>query len=471
MNAYRQILKQSGYEMRSNGAWWAAWISAGLLAVACLGFFAASGKPELLGLAVLLPFGVFYCIWWTMFIQSAVRQNAPSHAQLVPYLRGRLIRVTAALWLAGALYGSLLGALFGHAGWGLLAVALFMLIFALKQRFPQAGSIPGVAILAYIFIPHPEFHLWLLLKGVGEPAVTAIGLPLMAIIGAVFLPSLYLGGGDRHRRWQTTFAYRLEAIRTGIMRESDTPESMHWNRLQRSAYTMSLKRVCADGATPAQMQMYALGPNAHWMMYAATPLVLLLLAIPARMLLQLSAFLSGLAPLYLTFIVMIPLGCFVQNVGISIYRTSTEQGLMQLAPGAVPASLFNRALARELLGGFFKLWLICAVSGVVLGRTFSGGEASWVYLLSLAGLMLPVSILLLRNYAAMGAPYGSSATALIAGGMLILTIASRSMKMLLWPQIWTAIGIASVLLTALLLVRGWRRMMAMPVAFPARRMA
>lgn len=92
-----------------------------------------------------------------------------------------------------------------------------------------------------------------------------------------------------------------------------------------------------------------------------------------------------------------------------------------LSPADRPVAASDRGLASELLGGFFKLWLICAVSGVVLGRTFSGEEGSWVYLLSLTGLMLPVSILLLRNYAAMGAPYGSSATALIAGGMLILT--------------------------------------------------
>jgi len=471
MNGYAQILMQPVLRRRAAGAPWLTWMLVGLMVLGGGVAAVMTGKAAIVGIAVMIPLGALALTWWISFMQSAMRQNVPLHAQLVPHLRARLMRLTAMLWLAAALVGGCLSALaFGHFGIGLLATAAFLLMMAAAQRYPQLGALPALAMMALNLIPHPAIHPWWLVERYGEAAVAATGFALLAAIGAALLPTVYLRGGDFHLRWQLKFAYRLEVLRTGVTGDSGIALASHWGRLQRLGYTMALQRASAAGATPAQMQMYALGPGAHWMMYAATPALLLLLAVVASILVDPSVFLGGFAPVYALFVVMIALGMFVQNVGVAIYRTSAEQGLLRLAPGAVPQSLFNRTVARALLAGFFKLWLVCAASAIIVGKIFGGPATGWIYLLSLAAMMLPFSALLLRDYAAMSEPGGYSATALTAGGVLLMLLISSGIKALLWPQVWPAVGIACVLLTALLLARGWRRMVAMPAAFPSHRM-
>jgi|SRR5471032_723647 len=472
MKGYAQILMQPLLQRRAAGSLWLTWMLTALLVVGGAIAEVATGRAAIAGMALTIPLGALAFLWWGSFIESAVRQNVPLHAQLVPHLRGRFMRLTAMLWFAATLVGGCLSALaFGHFGVGLLATATGLLVVAALQRYPNGGAFPILAMFALNLIPHPAIHPWSLVECYGEAAVAAAGFALLAAAGAALLPALYLRGGDFHLRWQLKFASRLEVFKTGAAGDSGFTVATYWSRLQRLAYTMALLRASAAGATPAQMQMYALGPSAHWMRYTAMPVLLLMLAVPASILLDSSPLLSGLAPLYAIFFVMIALGLFVQNVNVAIYRTSTEQGLLRLTPDAVPHSIFNRTLARALLISFFKLWLVCAASAIMVAKIFGGAKSDWAYLLSLAVFMLPFSALLLRDYAAMSEPSGSSATALTAGGVLLLLLVLSALKTLLWPQIWTAIGIASVLLTALLLVRGWRRMMAMPAAFPARRMA
>jgi len=470
MKGYLQILMQPVLQRCAAGPLWMTWLLTAFMLVGVVVAEVVTGKTAIVGVALFIPLGSLTILWWIAFIQSAVQQNLPLHAQLVPQHRGRLMRLTAMLWLAGTLALGCLSALaLGHFCMGLLASAALLFVMAVGQRYPKAGAVPALLVMVFNLLPHPVIHPWLLVERYGESAVAIAGLILLAGAGAALLPLMYLRGGDRHWRWQMKFAYRQEVLRTGVMPESGASLTTKWGWWQQIAYTMSLKRACSGGVSSARMQMYALGPNAYWMRYTVMPALLTLVSAALSILLGPSVFLNKFAPLYSVFLTMIGIGMFVQNVGVAIYRTSTEQGLLRLTPGAVPEVIFNRSLARALLGGFFKLWLVSAVSVVVIGKIFGG--AGWIYLLSLTALLLPFSVLLLRNFAAMREPYGSSMTALMAAGALLVLLASSAVDVLLWSQVWMATGIACVLLTALLLGRGWRRMMAMPAAFPASRMA
>ena len=352
MKAYIQILMQPVHERRNAGPLWMTWLLITLLIVAGIAVQVATGNIEMAGFAMSIPLAGLLILWWILFVKNALQQNAPTLALLVPALRGRLMRMTAVLWLAASLFGGCVAALvFGHFGGGLLATAAFTLVVAVGRRYIVVSALPGLLMIAANLIPHPSIKLWPLLVRIGEPAAAIAGFLLLTAIGAACLPLVFQRGGDRHWRWQARYAFRQDAIRTGGLSTSSASMWCGWGQILRVAYLASLKRDCAAATTPppAQMQMYALGPDGHWMIYAGTPALMLVFAALGGWLLNPSAFVTSFAPVYVTFVVMIPLGVFVHNVNVAIYRTATEQGLLRLTPRVVPAAEFNRLFAGRLL--------------------------------------------------------------------------------------------------------------------------
>jgi hypothetical protein len=96
-------------------------------------------------------------------------------------------------------------------------------------------------------------------------------------------------------------------------------------------------------------------------------------------------------------------------------------------------------------------------------------DDDWTRVPALATLLLPLAVLLLRDYAALR-PSGAARAGIVGvGGMACLALAFLLVRQLVVPLPWGVLALADIVLAAVLLWVGWRRMMRLPAAFPAGR--
>ena len=133
--AYQQLLVQvrretQGYRMMVRITWL---LAAGALLV--LGVTQYVGRPAIgKSLLALFIWGLAK-IWCGAFLKSAIMQNRPEYAALVPHLRVRLMRLVAALFISCALLLGLLAALLlDYPGYAALCGGLMAVYILFTSR-------------------------------------------------------------------------------------------------------------------------------------------------------------------------------------------------------------------------------------------------------------------------------------------------------------------------------------------------
>lgn len=470
--AYRQILLQPLLARRGTRSRWKAWLLGELSVLSVLVLLSGSHDLQAAACAGLL--GALMLVWWGRFLQSAVAQNTPAHAALVPQLRSRLVRTTLAIGTAMALLlAAVIAAGFGHFSLAFIALGCLLATIMLAQRFVLAMVAMPLAVIVLAQVPVAALLArqlsWAPLSM--EELVVAGGLLLLMVGLPAALRAVFPRGGDGHWR-----ALQRHDERFGWLKGAAeaAPAGACRGRLWQPFYFAMLGRAnAATGKRPAPMTLalLAAGPRAHW----GTP-VLLALAVMLIFLVALAApswrsFLHGASggPLLIVFLTLVT--TYLGAVVTAISRTAAEQGLLRLAPGLPSASRFNRPFARILLRDFARVWLLATLCACAIDRLYMRGavDDDWTRVPALATLLLPLAVLLLRDYAALR-PSGAARGGIVGvGGMTCLALAFLLVRQLVVPLPWGVLALADIVLAAVLLWVGWRRMMRLPAAFPAGR--
>ena len=420
----------------------------------------------------LLVVGLVSCtgyLWCGAFLKSAVQQNQPAYACLVPHLRSRLMMLTAALYLLCTLATAAMAALLlGHGGYALVCGGLFSVYMLFAQRYAMLNLFPSAVILLSVSMQNRPLHaLVATAEAAGEPALAGIGAILLLLLGRMGLRAAFPQAGDRHWAWHAFQARQLAQQNGGA--PAPSTGGPRWTAWFRIPYLATLRRDSRDGASQGNMMMHALGTAAH----DGTSIAYLLLFTAAAVLVvrhwagQGEQMLASVTVTLMQASLMLSCLMYAVGVGASAVRKGAEQSLYRLTPAAPEAAQINRVLLRALLWRCLRLWLI-SVAGVacidfaMLGRLQLRGP---VFVLAM--LMLPSAGFVLRNYATMPARQ-SSVMAVVTAILVFVAVGLQQMR----PELpWYWIGSAVALAAVAGLCWRWRRMMTLPPLLPAGRLA
>jgi hypothetical protein len=146
--------------------------------------------------------------------------------------------------------------------------------------------------------------------------------------------------------------------------------------------------------------------------------------------------------------------------------TRQEQALASLLPGVPCGAALNRGLALRALGYFMGAWVVLALLQAAMAASLA--PLAWPPLLAgLIGLW-PAAAQCFTDLSRLPVrPAGRHAlTMAIFSGGALSGLAAHHLGVPLW-----LVAVASGLLTAALLARGWRRLGRLPSALPACRLA
>jgi hypothetical protein len=407
--------------------------------------------------------------WAVVFVPRSIMLNSAVNARMMPRQRRRLMQMVAAGWL---LTTGLFTALSGH--WTLFPLA-GMLMLGLAMTL--SGIVAGVAL---IILPGnwPLASQLLLPRAWVEALTGAVGLPALSalvLLGAVLaLRRMFPAGGDAHLGKFSRQIERLQHARGGDWTQNLESGTVSGASVLRF-YAAALRRDCARGshADPGKMLMHALGPAANWTFWIASVAIVLAIGIGLHFIMARYAGEKVFASLVfgsmsgMVVVILMSTGQLVR----AIDRTQGEQALLRLAPLAGDQRLLNRRLATQLLRHALLVWTM--LTGVILLVSFLvvGSGTGLIYLAGLCCLAGQVALTgVLGNYA--GDDRRSLARMLLAGLLALFEagVALGAGRLIHASFGWWMIAIA-VVVTALQLRHGWRRMLAAPPAFPARRLA
>lgn len=471
---YRQLLLQVLRDRCSSGllvrlSWFVA-----VMALGQVVFSHMVGKPVYGDvLLVFLGSGLLF-LWCGAFVKSAVQQNMPSNAVLVPGLRRHLMRLTVWLYLAATvLTGVLSWALGGPPGYGLLAGGLFSIYVLYAQRHPMLNFLPSVVIIASVSLSkHPLDRLLAAADRVGEPVVTVAGLVLLALAGWHAVHALFPQGGDRHWAWYLCYRRQL-ARASGAMLNMEPGGGVRWLAWLRRPYNAALRADSRPGAGQGRQMMHALGTLGHDGGAIAYMLVSLLamcwvgsyLAVHAdqAVVLVCSTMMQGM--------LMMSVVMYAAAVSSQAARFSGEQSLYRLTPAAPAAAQFNRVLLGMLMFRCLRLWALSLAAIICIDAVVTGRVEVRGITVALGALMLPFAGLLLRDYASVprqpNAMLTMAASVAVVAAYIALAVADQLHPglplFLLSTVVMAASGVALRL--------RWQRLVAAPVAFPAGRLA
>lgn len=474
MHSYLQLLKQPFYGRCTRGGMWLTWLLlAGAAAVLAGCGLAVGGWRRGITLSSVM-LGLVAFLWWGLFLNRAVLQNLPAYACLVPQLRRRLLLLTALLSGVLALALAALATLStGHFGYTLVAASAFIVYLIAAQRYWWLGFVPGlISAFAFTIFKNSFDRPVAAIAELGETNFTLLA---MAVIGALFVPVLRLAfpaGGDRHVDWHNCLKRRQTAQRNSASPGTAAGPLARLLTLLRFEYFRSLRRDSERGAPAGRMLMHALGPASQFSGVLVPALILMLLCglmmyfgadAGDGKLLSVSAFLQLFA--------MLPVQTYVNGVLHGIAGSKGEQGLMRLAPGMPPPAALNRLLASTLLLRFMLIWTMAAASALAIALVAAHGWHKLGYTFGITALFLPYAALLLTDYAALRSAAGRQATPIgsIIVMLLLMLCVAISSKAPGFP--WTALGVIACCVTLIALPLRWRRMLALPPAFPAGRLA
>lgn len=411
--------------------------------------------------------------WCAVFVPRAIMLHSALNARLIPRQRRRLMGLAAAGWLLNT---------------GLLTLAL-----GTWAAFPLVGtSVLGIALILAGnmagLLPVVLAGNWPLASMVLLPSSTVAALTstsgLLAASAAMLAGAAYCmrwmfpPGGERNLDRRARQIERMQRVRNGgnwaQNLESGTMSGASVLRL----YAFALRRDCGDptqGRTkpdPGKMLMHAFGPGAHWSYWVGSVGIILAIAAVAHVIIGWRGGASGFG-----YIIAGSMGGMVSMIVMSttqltqaMNRTTGEQALLRLTPLAGAPGLLNRRLATQILRYMLLVWAMLTAA-ILLANFMIGGSAGLLLLAGLSCLAGQVALTgVLGDHAREN---GRTLGRLLLAGLLALFEAGVAFGAALLTRtpfgIWM-IAIA-VVVTALQLHHGWRRMLAAPPAFPARRLA
>ncbi|MES2299905.1 MAG: hypothetical protein V4582_22890 [Pseudomonadota bacterium] len=421
-----------------------------------------------------VPLGSLLLLWWGMALHTGLRINTPANARLHPRMLASL-RALVGLYLVGAtaLLAALLALVVGHF-W--LCWSALVLFFSVGTLIAGGGQLalwiicltPFALVLPdWPAIAHALAPLGARLAANGAPACAgALGVAALSIAHA------FPGGGERHWR-----AFRFsEQLRAQLAGHQLNNESGIGMRL----YGRALRRDCAAGpstcSASAALVLHVLGPALHWSRHVVVLAVVAALAPGALLYMHLfpPADARILQSIVLFADVMAAMLAFVilsQSVALRMSATRQEQALLRLTARAPQGRQLNRVLARALLRRGALWWLAGLAYVGVLAAAILPGWRAVVMVLSLHCLALPLLAGPLRDFSAMRDPLAMNGQQWMMGNTLLLLLGFLALHFGVTPLPWPLLAALAASLAAGLLTRGWRRMLAAPVAFPAQRLA
>lgn len=419
-------------------------------------------------------FGAFICcmavaalmfVWCALFAASAVRQNHPANACLVPHLRRRLINCCVMLFVVSSVsVAGAIGGFFGHFGYALVAAGMMFPCLLFVQRFVSLVFMPTVLVLFSVSIQGPWLD-WMIawLLSLPEPLVVVVGLSLDVALLVLALRVAFPRGGERHWAWH----HRLQKTRVAATKDAATRqvEGMWGWRLGFSS------RDSVSSAPVGRQMMHVLGPSvsegAHLISVVGFSLV------TVAMLLAGLDFMVGrmiMVTSILRMSILFSVHSYVSSLLLAMAARSDEQGLYRLAPAAPVGRDFNRVFARSALLRFLKVWLVTLACLFCIDFAATGKPVPSGSTLVLAALVLLFARAPLRDYARWRPNPGNWRTIVgtLAGMASVLIITAVTDKYAGFP--WWALA-AAIAAVALIAVRQrWWEMMRTAPAFPAGRM-
>lgn len=391
------------------------------------------------------------------FCANAGLQNSPANAVLVPRLN-RLVRRTALLLWSGAMVGAILVAqVLPH---GVLVVLGVHLYIVLMVRSPMTHRLPIIIALVASIGTMDLAALWQWLE---QPAVLALACAAGLVLGWVALEHTFPRGGERHFR-------ELAAARKNDQLVRAPRELAGLNKKKARARPVYRRLLALDIAARdrVNLMMHVLGPGNHrfdfvlpWALMAAGALGIKLLV--QAMWPQHLEVMSQVGMIAAASLVLgLPLGS-AMRLAQSLAAGAPEQALFRLSPAAPRAREFNRVLAERVLrtglfewaGSLLTMLAIAAIWDAPFGLML-GQFSAMCALLALVGWPL-------RDHARDPATRHWTALVIAAiiavgGGVAFFHGADG------W--LWAPLLAGS----ALFIRRRYSRMIAAPVAFPARRL-
>ncbi|MDL2358076.1 MAG: hypothetical protein QFF03_22725 [Pseudomonadota bacterium] len=437
--------------VRAQGSAWLHWMLIGLVLLAGCAALMAKGKMALMLLAVVagIPLTLLVLMWWVLLFSSMLEQYSATAMHLLPRMRQRAMRASAAAWLVAILLMTLcVGVPTGYPGQVAVLTGLALLeITVMFNRWRIGLFVFALWIRAYAGVPIPDG----LVAFLGSYGAVAIGALLVVLDGRAALHRMF-GTADGARPWK-------------VSKPAAAPWSTRLARLLKTrprdlvrrqpAFTKVLGAPVFAGA-PALLAVPALGCVAIRAVVALQDIG----AAHDRLLMTRSLALVG---------VLILQALMVQSAATCMLQHRSEQTLVRLAPATPPAGALNRVLARYLLANFALMWIGCTAVAIacllVLGA--SAGEA--LRALAACTLSLALAGLPLRDYARSKAPHFIATLLYWLCAAAALVVAVVAVRGKFGGQSWAALAIAGVLLAALFVCWRWRAMVAAPPAFPAGR--
>lgn len=477
--AWRALLRQPVLSWRLSRSSWIAWglLGGAMLAFAAFGIALSDWRAGMMSAGVFLTAFIAAC--WLEFLGSAIRQNQPALACLVPRQHRRIVIAVAAAWaLAALLAAVLLGLPIGHFGYVLLAAAAAFLYMAALQQWPWLLLVPLAVMILDRFVPLvPGTDLRAMFAMLGEPGLTLAGLALLLALAVPVLRLLLPRGGDRHLAWQRRYDARALAMREALaMPGQEYAAAWRPSSWLQQPYLAGLRRLSerVGWAGPprnrAQALLFALRSASHpgAMLGALAASVAFVLAAGSRLGQGMDR--DGLAGLACVILLVTPVVTHVHAVLTALQRYRTEQALLRLTPMAPDSACFNRQLGGALLARFALLWAACVAAASLSAAVLSPGVAGQGAVGISAALTLLLAPVLLRDHAA-SRRLSAPVITLVIVAVVALSVLLR-VVVVIWRAHMPWLPIATIVLVAAWLTwRGWRRLPALPPAFPAGRLA
>ncbi len=408
--------------------------------------------------------------WLLYFVPGAVKLNAPCVARLVPRLRRRLIELTVIAWLIVIAFATLMatGTKLSPA-LVVLATGTWIAAYGLGQSGHRAGTWMQLAFAAVFFFSRSIPPA--LVDGIQHGAGFAIAFLLMLAFAAYALQYMFMNGGERHYVAREAQALQLERTSVdGQFRERKQ------SRFDASLYRWVLARDSA-ARDSGRLLVHLLGARNHWVNRAIVLVSILalagmaLLVMRARASVETQALIRDIGWMFASPLL---LGAMfdTEKRNVRLKDTATEQALMRMAP-PLPAGApaFNRHLARTLLRVGLLEWAMLAATVLCLGLLSGASPADLGMQACLCCLTLPVVVANLRDHAHHAGLLGWR---LLCGFVLSVCISfalGAAAHTVCGLPVLAGAALASSVIAAALVARGFQRAATAPYAFPAGRLA
>jgi hypothetical protein len=442
MAALCAIWRQPALQMRNRST---RGVSSMLIALSGLGWFAltwnAPHRDLLLAFCTGVPMGMLLTMWWIYLLGSAAAQCHPAALQLVPHLRGRVVRAVILAWVMIVVIETLLaGVPTGYPGQVALATGVVLIEVGIMASLWRCAAI-GVALWLACF-GNVQLTAWLV-AFIQTPAALLAGAVVLALDGRAALRRLGRLGG-------TVPGHAVTANLPG---------------------SAVVPRAPAAGADRQPLFLRPLGRS--WFGWHRRAIGMLLLAcLLLRFWCAWRGFSAHLILAWAREIVAVAMLYALANAASREARrfdtSRTEQALLCLTPGAPDRAALNGVLARLFVAGFARSWALLA-SGTLVALAVAGAEPGELARFALAWLpALGLMAWPLRNYA-LRADVPRWPPVLFGAVMSAVCSAANNGGAALGD--WLAGALALTAMALAVALWRWRAMLAAPPALPAGRLA